>query len=589
MRIIRWLVLGLLAGWLPMQAGAQVPVLAPTDTTDLVFVRKTDRFRYEKKDSATELQMLAGNVFLEQGTTKFYCDSAVLDQKNGIVEAFGNVHINDADSIHTYSQYLIYYSNKKKAYLKKNVKLTDGKGVLTTNDLEYDTDLKIGIYTNGGKVVSDKTVLTSREAIYYGDMKDVYFKNDVRMKDPQYDLDTDSLLFNTDTRIATFITSTHIRADSGRRDIVTSEGYYDLKNKQAKFGKRPLIKDGSTFITGEDVGFDDVSGESYARGNAVFRDTAQGISILANDLRASKKNNSMLATQRPLMIIKQKEDSIYVTADTLFSGRLTDMAGYEKTFLKVAAPAGPEIRRDQLKPDKLPVSEQPLDKLPQEAIAKDSLQKDSLAKDTIVAATVIDATDTTNRNRYFQAFHRVRIFSDSLQAVCDSLFYSGVDSVFRMFNNPIAWASGSQVTGDTMYLFTKNKQPERIQVFDNALVINRTAEDFYNQLKGNTIHGYFIEGNIDFMRAKGSAESIYYAQDEDSAYAGVNRSTADIIDMFFKNQELSRVVFRSTVEGTMYPFRQVNHGEMRLRGFKWLDKRRPKTKFELFEDPIEPE
>ncbi|WP_290796571.1 OstA-like protein [Flavihumibacter sp. UBA7668] len=558
---------GFVLSWLlflaPMLAGAQEPVPVAADTMDIVLVRKTDRFRYLKKDSVTELQMLAGNVFLEQGTTKFYCDSAVINPATGIVEAFGNVHINDADSIHTYAQYLIYYSNEKKAYLKKNVRLTDGKGVLTTNDLEYDTNLKIGTYTNGGKVVSEKTVLTSKEATYYGDMKDVYFKKDVKMKDPEYDLETDSLLFNTESRIATFITKTRILSDSGRRDITTSEGYYDMKNKVAKFGRRPQIKDGTTFITGDDVGFDDNTGDSYARGNAVFRDTAQGISILANDLKANKKTNTLLATQRPLMIIKQKEDSIFVTADTLFSARLTDKKDYQKTFIRPV-----QVVADSLSTDSTGIADS------------------TVLSDSAWQLTVLDPADTTNRNRYFQAWNRVRIFSDSLQAVCDSLFYSGVDSIFRMFRDPVAWANGTQITGDTIFMYTKNQAPERLHVFDNGLVINRTADDFYNQIKGNTINGYFIDGAIHYMRAKGSAESIYYAQDQDSAYSGVNRSTADIIDFYFANKELNRVVFRSSVEGTLYPFRQVNHGEMRLRGFKWLEKRRPKTKFELFEDPV---
>ncbi|WP_332735057.1 OstA-like protein [Flavihumibacter sp.] len=531
-----WIVMVLL----PIAAAAQITTLPPNDTTQVVQIKKADRLRYEKKDSLTELQMLAGNVFLQQDDTKFYCDSAVIDRKNNIVEAFGNVHINDADSIHTYSQYLIYYSDRKVAYLKKNVKLTDGKGVLTTNELEYNTDTKIGTYTKGGKVVSGNTVLTSEEATYYGDMNDVYFKKNVKMRDPQYDLDTDSLLYNTDSQIATFVTKTHIRADSGRRDIVTSEGYYDLKNKNAKFGSRPVIKDGSTTVIGDEVGFDDVTGESFARGNAVFRDSAQGIAILANDLQANSKKNTMLATMRPVMIIMQEKDSIYITADTLFTGRLTDKANFENTYLR----------------------------------------------DTLKQTVVLDAGDTTNRNRYFQAWHKVRIFSDSLQAVCDSMFYSGVDSVFRLFHEPIAWASGSQVTGDTMLLYTRNKKAERIQVFDNGMLINKTGLNYYNQLRGNTINGYFVDGAIDYMRAKGSSESIYYAQDEDSAYVGVNRATADIIDMFFSKQELSRVVFRSEVTGTMSPFRQVNHDEMRLRSFQWRDNRRPKTKFELFEDPV---
>jgi hypothetical protein len=40
------------------------------------------------------------------------------------------------------------------------------------------------------------------------------------------------------------------------------------------------------------------------------------------------------------------------------------------------------------------------------------------------------------------------------------------------------------------------------------------------------------------------------------------------------------------VNGTLYPLRQIPAGEDRLKGFLWLDKRRPKTKFELFESTI---
>jgi hypothetical protein len=183
-----------------------------------------------------------------------------------------------------------------------------------------------------------------------------------------------------------------------------------------------------------------------------------------------------------------------------------------------------------------------------------------------------------------KAFHHVRIFSDSLQAVSDSLFYSGADSIFRLFYDPIVWAGESQITGDTIYLYTRNKKADRLYVFENAMVVNRAGHNLYNQIRGNTLNGYFLDGVIDHMRAKGNAESIYYVQDEDSAYVGVNRSTADIIDMRFQNRELNKVVFVNDVRGTTTPMRMVNFTEMRLRNFKWLEERRPKTKFELFAD-----
>ncbi|MCP2835024.1 OstA-like protein, partial [Salmonella enterica] len=82
-----------------------------------------------------------------------------------IIEAFGNVHINDNDSVHTYSQYLLYYVDTKIAILKKKVRLTDGKSNLYSEDLQYDINQKIGEYHNGGRVENKSSILTSKEAV----------------------------------------------------------------------------------------------------------------------------------------------------------------------------------------------------------------------------------------------------------------------------------------------------------------------------------------------------------------------------------------------------------------------------------------
>ena len=84
------------------------------------------------------------------------------------------------------------------------------------------------------------------------------------------------------------------------------------------------------------------------------------------------------------------------------------------------------------------------------------------------------------------------------------------------------------------------------------------------------------------MRAKGNSESIYYAQDDSSKFIGVNQATADVIDMYFAERQAQKVVFRSNLVGTSYPMRKINSSEMRLRSFKWLEDRRPKTKYDLF-------
>jgi hypothetical protein len=265
-------------------------------------------------------------------------------------------------------------------------------------------------------------------------------------------------------------------------------------------------------------------------GRAVLVDTAKGQTILADQIFVDKNKDAYLATKKPLMIIKQDKDSIYVTADTLFSARLTELYAGDSVKLK-----------------KLGLKE-----------------KDST-------------------NRYFEAYRHVRVFSDSLQSVSDSLFYSFKDSTFHLFFDPVVWSKKSQITGDTIYLYTKNKKADRIKVIENSFIVNELDHGVYNQIKSSRMDGFFKEGSLDSIRAKGYAESIYFIQDKDSAYTSVNQTKSDAIDMYFEKGELYKVIFRSDLKGTLFPISQKQPSEMKLENFKWLINRRPKTKYELME------
>jgi hypothetical protein len=146
----------------------------------------------------------------------------------------------------------------------------------------------------------------------------------------------------------------------------------------------------------------------------------------------------------------------------------------------------------------------------------------------------------------------------------------------------VLWATDAQISGDTIYLLTKNKKADQVWVFENGFSISRTPESFFNQIKGNRINGYFKDGSIDYIRAKGNAESVYYLQDDDSAYVGMNYARADAIGMYFVDKSLKKVTWVKGVEGTTYPFQQIPEDKKELRNFKWQESRRPKSRYELF-------
>lgn len=515
-----------------------------TDTTKavtgkLLEILSAERQNLKKIDSLNQFISYAGKVMMKQEKTLFYADSAVLNPITNVFEAFGNVHINDADSVHTYAQYLKYLSNDKKAYLKKRVRLTDGKSTLTTDELEYDVTVKIGIYLKGGKVVNEKTTLTSTQGYYYGDTRDIYFKQKVVLINPDYRINTDTLQYNTDTEIATFTSPTTIRNDK-KLIIKTRDGFYDLKNKRAQLFKRSIIDDSTYTMTADEMALDSLSGLGEFRGNAVYRgkDSTKGFDLIANNIKTNNKRNSLLATQSPLLLLKQDRDSIYIAADTFYSAKLSDL-------LKTKPVPG--------------------------------------VRDSVDFIFSPDSTREDSTDKYFEAYYNVKIYSDSLQSVGDSLFYALKDSVFRLFKQPVVWAQENQVSGDTIYMYLKKNKPERLYVFENAMALSKVDNSMYfNQVKGNTINAFFdTTGQIHFLKAKGNSENVYYGVDEQKNFIGVNKNSSDVIEIQFNNGKPKRVVLINAVDGTMYPMRQVNHEDLKLRNFRWLENRRPKSRFDI--------
>lgn len=482
------------------------------------------------------LTTLVGNAAVRQDKTLIYGDSIVVNQLLNTAEIFGNVHINDADSIHTYANYLRYTGSDRTAVLKRNVRITDGKGTIYGNDVNYNIETGIASYVNGGRVVNGSTVLTSDNASYYSANKDVFFRKNVHLRDPKYNIDTDSLKYNTEYSTAEIISPARVKTKEGVV-INTSKGFYNLRTGQAEFYERTTINDTSLSVTGDKIAYDEKSDIFQVEGNGLIVDSVNKVIIMGNTLIKDNKTNSFLATRKPVMIMHRDGDSTYITADTLFSG------------LNVYKPG--DLNR---------------------------------AVDTLTSTKTVDLAAKNDSIRYFIAFHHVKIYNDSLQAVCDSLHFSTFDSTFRLFQNPVVWNDSSQVTGDTMYLFTLGRKPKHISVFNNAMIVNRDQSGLFNQVAGKTLNGNFESGEIKFVRVKGSpAEYIYYPVDDDSAYIGMNRSKSDVIDVYFINRELNKIKLINDVDGTLFPMQKIPEDERFMRRFQWLDAQRPKNKWAIFE------
>ena len=199
--------------------------------------------------------------------------------------------------------------------------------------------------------------------------------------------------------------------------------------------------------------------------------------------------------------------------------------------------------------------------------------------DTISAVTVFDSTLTGHR--LMKAYHGCRIFSKGLQAKCDSLSYSFRDSVIRLYTSPVIWSDENQLTSDSMAVFTKNRQTERLELYSNAFVTSQIDTVRFNQIKGRTLTGLFKNNELYKIDIRGNGESIYYLV-EGIEISGVNQTKSARIEILVNNGKISDISEFQDPEGFIDPPDLKKQKEGRLAGFIWLDNLRPKQKSDIF-------
>lgn len=176
---------------------------------------------------------------MQQNEITLFCDTAYLYSSQNSALAIGNVHINQADSVHAYGDSVTYNGDTKIAVLYNNVKLTDRNMILTTNQLTYNLETKTGVYTNGGQLDNGETKLASETGYYYSNSSDAFFRKNVILTHPEYSLEADTLQYNTALDRAYFHGPTNIYNKNST--VYCEEGYYDSKPGIAVFNKNVVL------------------------------------------------------------------------------------------------------------------------------------------------------------------------------------------------------------------------------------------------------------------------------------------------------------------------------------------------------------
>jgi len=263
-----------------------------------------------------DAQRLIGNVILKYGEVKLYCDSAY-KYENQDFDAFGNIRIVQGDSLNLRGKSLRFTSADKIARMRDNVVLQDKDITLTTEFLDYNLDTEQAYYYNGGKMLSrsNQNVLTSATGYYDTVSEMLFFRKDVELTNPEYQVWSDTLKYNPISEKAFFFGPTNIKSDN--TTIYCENGWYDTKKEICQFNKNAVINSGANILSGDSIFYDGEQGFGEVFRNVAISDTTSKYLITGNYGWHHRDNETSFVTGDALMTQAMDQDSLYLHADTL--------------------------------------------------------------------------------------------------------------------------------------------------------------------------------------------------------------------------------------------------------------------------------
>lgn len=217
--------------------------------------------------------------------------------------------------------------------------------------------------------------------------------------------------------------------------------------------------------------------------------------------------------------------------------------------------------------------------VPDSPTLPDSLSvSDSLSVPDSLAAPVKDTTEII----FLEAYHNVKLYKSDIQMRCDSLLYSGIDSIARLFKDPILWREiRNQITADSMQMVMEGKELKKGLMQSNGFIISEEEPDkYYNQIKSPEMIAYFEEGVISRFDAIGGAQAIFYLE-EDSVITTMNQKDTKIISARMKKGQLQKILYLDNIKSDAHPVWGLAKDVQRLKDFNWTPELRPVSRFDI--------
>lgn len=520
------------------------PQIPTADRTvgNRVFLEQADKLHKETGDS---FMTVVGNVIFTKGPMIMKCDSAHFFENSESLQAFGNISMEQGDTLFVYADELDYEGDTEIATLYadpgKKVRLINRDVMLQTDIFIYDLAIDLGYYEVGGTLTDPSNTLTSIYGEYVPSTKEANFYTDVhlnsRNQDDTLDIFSDTLYYNTDTHIAQLFSPSEVINQRGI--IYTRLGVYDTdSNRTTLYDRSTIVTSQHHTLTADTIYYDRTAGYGQAWGGMVLTDSIHDAEVHGDYGFYNELADTAFITGRAMIKHFNGEDTLYLHGK----------------FIRTAA-------------------------------LYDTIQTPA---DTVAGKLAMAVVDTSHVAVVHPA---VRFYRSDMQGVCDSLRFTERDSTLRMFVNPVVWSEDQQIFGNIIEMILNDSTIERAVLPDQAFAAQHIEGDHYQQLSGKEMIAKFEAGQLRRLDINGNVEVILYPEENDSTINKLMTVESSYLTAFFKGRATESVKMWPQSTGRATPLFLARKSQYYLPKFQWFEDRRPVDKNDIFrkeESPAPP-
>lgn len=513
-------------------ASSAVLARKPAPRGDVVVLDRAYKLHKQQSDS---FMIVSGNVRFIKAAMIMDCDSAHFFPETESFDAFGNIKMQQGDTLFIYADELNYDAPARVATLYadpgKKVRMINRDVTLETDIFTYDLGIELGYYNTGGVLYDSQNRLISQEGEYMPQTKDANFYSDVRLfshgKTDTLVIYSDSLFYNTNSKISVLRSPSEIINKRGT--IYTTDGLYDTALDTAALYERSLVTspEGRT-LTADTIYYDRVSGLGECFGYMIMTDSARQASLQADYGFFNQATDSAYATGH--LIIKE-----YSQGDTLYlHGR--QLNAY-RVFDTITIPAIPA--------------------------------------DTLGGTPEIAESQRVDTNNVADVWPRVRFYRSDVQGVCDSMRVTSADTTLRMYVHPVVWSEERQIFGNIIELHMNDSTIDEAHLPDYGFTAQRVAEDYYDQIAGKEMIARFDNGELKTLDISGNVELILYPEEADSTFNKMVNAESSTLTARFKSRTTEYIKMWPETTGRATPLFLLRKSMLFLPKFRLFEGIRP--------------